>query len=129
MYKKENKEGILQQFFDSIRYMRESKRGRYSLETYLDIVEEYADRIILDCKGKGYFYKGGNCRVSVDEKNASQFLFGVKMYFENKNAEYLEEAAERYIDVNKFTTETILKIKESKELIFEIDEPINRGVN
>ena len=126
---KEKKEGIFQELFDSIRYMRESKKGRYSLDTYLDIVGEYADRIILDCKEKGYLYKGGNCSASVDVNNASQFLFGIKMYFENENAETIEKAAERCIDANKFTTETISKIRESKELIFEIDEPISREVN
>lgn len=129
MDNKGKKEGIFQELFDSIRYMIESKKGRYSLDTYLDIVGEYADRIILDCREKGYLYKGGNCRVSADVNNESQFCLGVRLYFENENAENIEKVAERYIDANKFTTETILKIRERKELVFEIDEPVNREVN
>lgn len=129
MDNKEKKEGVFQHFFDSIRYMRESKKRRYSLDTYLDIVEEYADRIILDCKEKGYLYKGGNCRISVDINNSSQFLIGVKMYFKNKNADNIEKTAERYIDTKKFTTETIARIRENKELIFEIEKSINQEVD
>ena len=35
---------VWRELWDSIKYCKESKSGKYSIDTYLDIVGEYTDR-------------------------------------------------------------------------------------
>lgn len=119
----DKKRGILQEFFDSFKYMRESIKGKYSLDTYLDIVGEYADRLIIACRNEGYNYMGGSCKVSSDNNHTNHFLFRVELFFENNEGNNLKKDAERYLECNMFTSETVAKIREKKEMIFDIDSP------
>lgn len=119
----DKKEGILQELFDSFKYMRESKKGKYSLDTYLDIVGEYADRLIVQCKNEGYGYMGGHCKVSSDVEQPNQFLFQIELFFEKDDGNNLKKEAERCLTCSMFTSETITRIKEHKEMVFDIKEP------
>lgn len=122
----DKKDSILQELFDAFKYMRESKKGKYSLDTYLDIIGEYTDRLILQCQKDGCVYMGGNCKVCVADKCLNQILFRIELFFEDKEKKGVIKEAERHLECSKFTTESVVKIKENGELIFEIEAPAGR---
>lgn len=38
-------DSVWSELLNSIKYLKESKKGKYSLDTYLDIIGEYTDRL------------------------------------------------------------------------------------
>ena len=48
---------------ESIQFCIDSKRKRYSLEAYLEMVGKYTDNIILQAEDAGLDYVGGECIV------------------------------------------------------------------
>lgn len=113
--------GALNEFFDAIKFCLESKKGRYSLQTYLDIVGEYADRQILASEENGLTYMGGDCRVKMNN-SAKVIVFNVKLFFKDRTGESIEKGAERELPLNKFVSETVKQIG-NEELIFNISRP------
>lgn len=109
----------LNNLWDSIRFCMESKKGKWSLDTYLDIVGEYADRQILEEKEAGSMYLGGECIV----KNKADMLeFIIQLYFENKDGEKINKSAMRLLSKNKFVKESV-DVVEKEPIEFEIREP------
>lgn len=117
---KEHKKSVLDELVDSFRFYKESKKGKYSLNTYLEIIGEYTDRIILQSENEALIYEGGTCTVKNNKLEAS-FDFIVKMYFKNDDGTNILKEATRSIKKDKFTSETENDVVE--ELIFEINRP------
>lgn len=117
---KEPKKLVLDELINSFKFYRESKKGKYSLDTYLEIVGEYTDRLILQCEKEGLMYVGGTCTV---ENNSveSTFDFKVKMYFESAEGNNILKEATRSLKKERFTSETENEV--SQEVIFEINRP------
>lgn len=113
--------GALNEFFEAIKFCLESKKGRYSLQTYLDIVGEYADRQILTSEENGLTYMGGDCRVRRNDSTKT-IAFRVKLFFRDQVGESLEKEAERDLPFNKFVSETVKQVG-NEELIFNISRP------
>lgn len=110
----------LGELFDSIKFLFDSKKGKYSLDTYLDIVSEYTDGIISDSVAEGLYYLGGECEVINNQKD-STYDFKLSLFFESKDTERIVKEASRSISKEKFTTETESVIGNRKK--FEIDRP------
>lgn len=107
---------VMSELWNSLKYAIESKQGKYDLNTYLDIVGEYADQLIAESEKKeNLFYQGGHCEVTQLE---DCYQFTVKLYFKSEDgADTLKEAS-RKIKKNRFTSETRSRLEESKT--FEI---------
>lgn len=116
----EEHNSMIKDFLDAVQFYIDSKRGKYSLETYLKIISEYADKLILE--SKEMMYIGGECRVRKKIEQEEFLEFYIAMFFRDKDDnEYMKEAC-RKLSVKKFTKETIRTIGE-QEYIYQIDEP------
>lgn len=112
---------LIKDLIDSIIYFRESKKGKFSLNTYLDIVEQYADRQIIESeKNEGIIYLGGTCEVyNIPERG--MFCFNVKLYFQTQDGKSTLKEASRELPYEKFTSETRSEIGQGK--ILKIHRP------
>lgn len=115
-------QNVIDELFSAIKFCLESKKGKYSLQTYLDIVGEYADRQIILNEKNGLNYKGGNCRIKQKEENMKLFIFRIELFFENEQGEAILKEAEREVPLNQFVSEAIEQLK-SGELFFNISRP------
>lgn len=108
------------ELWDAIKYCKESKNGKYTLDTYLDIVGEYTDRQIKTAEDMDLKYVGGTCKVT-NSVNKEVFDFEIKMYFEDKKGKSIIKEAKRGLPKNRFVSETSRIVGD--EISFEIKRP------
>lgn len=118
----ENKQGnsIWSELWDSIKFCKESRSGKYSLASYLDIVGEYTDRQIKSAEAEGLTYLGGECQIT-NSFVSNTYDFDVKMFFENCKGENIVKEAKRSLPKAKFVSETDWEVGEKVK--FEIQRP------
>ena len=108
------------ELWDSIKFCKESKSGKYSLDTYLDIVGEYTDGQIKLAESEGLTYLGGECQIT-NSYETKTYDFEVKMFFEDSKGEKIIKEAKRNLSKDKFVSETDREI--GKKIRFEIQRP------
>ena len=108
--------------FAAIKFCMESKKGKYSLQTYLDIVSEYADRQIVLNEEKGLTYMGGSCHIKGKENDPKKIKFKVELFFEDEQKQSIKKEAEKELSLDKFVSETIAQIG-TDGLDFNISRP------
>lgn len=111
---------IWNELWDSIKFCKESKSGKYSLSTYLDIAEEFTDRQIKSAETEGLIYLGGECQIA-NKYEEKEYEFEVKMYFEDDKGEKIIKEAKRDLPKDKFVSETEREVGEN--IRFEIQKP------
>ena len=116
------KNSIWSELWNSIKYCKESKSGKYSLDTYLDILGEYTDRQIIESEEGGLTYLGGECQVINSSDNTYEFF--IQMFFSDDSGEKIIKDAKRNLPKNKFVSET--KQAVGKKIKFEIQRPNRR---
>jgi len=116
------KNSIWSELWNSIKYCKESKSGKYSLDTYLDILGEYTDRQIIEAEEGGLTYLGGECQVINSSDNT--YEFSIQMFFSDDSGEKIIKDAKRNLPKNKFVSET--KQAVGKKIKFEIQRPNRR---
>lgn len=115
------KKSAWKEFCESIQFFIDSKKGKYSLETYLEIVGEYTDRLIIEAEGTGMNYSGGECTVK-KKPDENVYEFNVKIHFTGIDDVPICKEAVRKIPIDKFTRETTDQIG-AGEIKFRIDKP------
>ena len=113
-------DSMFRELIQAIQYCFDSKKGRYSLETYLEIVGEYTDRTIISAEKEGMRYLGGECEVKLGKNEIIDFE--VEMFFENRKGQSQRKVANRELPFDKFTRETISTL-EAGMLKFNIEKP------
>ena len=111
---------VLDELISSFKFYKESKKGKYSLDVYLDIIGEYTDRMILQCEKESMLFSGGTCKVKNNNID-STFDFTVKMYFQDREGTNIVKEATRCLPKDRFISETEQDVSEVK--IFEINRP------
>ena len=111
---------VWSELWDSIKFCKESKSGKYSLDTYLDIVGEYTDGQIKLAESEGLTYLGGECQIT-NWYETKSYDFEVKMFFEDSKGEKIIKKAKRNLPKDKFVSETDREI--GKKIRFEIQRP------
>lgn len=118
---------LLQELVDAFFYMIDSIQGKLSLESYLEILSQYADALIYASKQEGLSYQDGSCSVCADESR-HMLLFSLEFFFMRDDLQAVKKSAERALPYEKFTRETVKKVQRGS-LRFHIDLPpsIERG--
>lgn len=74
---------VMSELWNAIKYAMESKKGKYALDTYLEILGEYADQLIAKTeKEEQLLYQGGHCEATQLEEF---YQFTVKLYFKEED--------------------------------------------
>ena len=111
----------LDELIGSFRFYSESKKGKYSLDTYLDIIGEYTDRIVLECEKENYTFRGGTCTAKNNNAECT-YDFTVKIYFQDNDGKEIVKEATRSLPKERFTSETENELTDEK--IFEINKSV-----
>lgn len=111
---------VWRELWDSIKFCKESKSGKYSIDTYLDIVGEYTDRKIKASEENGLKYIGGECQI-INSYGTKTYDFEVQMFFEDSKGKKIVKEAKRSLSKDKFLSETDGKV--GKKIKFEIQRP------
>ena len=117
---KENR-SAWKEFCESIQFFIDSKTGKFSLETYLEIIGEYTDRLIIEAEGTGMCYSGGECTVKKNP-NEKVYEFNVIIHFTDIDNMTICKEAVRKIPIDRFTREATDQIG-TGEIKFRIDKP------
>lgn len=110
-------------FFKSIGYMFQSMKGRFTIESYLELISEFTDETIVHSRNEGLIYIGGECKIKFNEELKDKITIIIEMQFKTRDGKWKQKRAQREIDQNKFVSQVIDEIKEKKELKYEINEP------
>ena len=119
-----HEKSIWSELWNSMKYCKESKSGRYSLDTYLDIVGEYTDQQIIEAKENGLTYLGGECQI-INSSDNNTYVFSVQMFFSDGSGEKIIKEAKRELPKDKFVSETEQAVGE--KIKFEIQRPNEEG--
>lgn len=117
---KRHENSIWSELWNSILFCKESQNGKYSLDTYLDIVGEYTDRQIKAAEDEGLKYIGGECQIT-NLCETGTFDFEITMFFEDCTGAKILKEARRNLPKNKFVSETNDKV--DGKIRFEIQRP------
>lgn len=112
---------LWQELIDSFYYMIDSIQGKLSLDSYLDILGQYTDSLILASAQEGLSYLSGTCTIRADEAGKA-LLFSVELFFLGTGSQPVQKSAERALPNKKFTREAVRKVQASP-LRFSIDPP------
>lgn len=124
--KKQINNSVFQELINSIQFCVDSQKGKYSLETYLQIVGTYSDRLIMESEKEGITYIGGSCKVKKNNGQCEFLDFYVEMFFQDSNGNSIKKEAHRKLSTTKFTREAISSIG-NEEIEFNIDKPEGRS--
>lgn len=91
---------------------------KYSIDSYLEILNQFTDKKIRDLCSKGYKYIGGECSI---KKSFRKVKISLAMYFANGENDRLRVSGTRKVSKNIFYDED-LKILENEKK-YEIISP------
>ena len=106
----------------SLAYLFQSIRGKYSLETYLGSLGEFTDTEINAAVQSGLVYRGGEAVFQAQPDDESVQIT-VSLEFQDASGAWKLKKAERAVPKTAFTQETVQRIENAGELRFEIQEP------
>ena len=113
---------IFSEIKNLFKYMFQSAQGKYSLETYLEVLNEFTDPEIISSEENGLEYIGGEV-IFLTSKIQSDILITIKLEFQDDNGDWKLKKAERRVEKSMFTQETINRLNNNQETKFEIEKP------
>ncbi len=117
------KESFWESLKVALKYAFHSAKGRYNLDSYLEILSRFTDEEINSELDKGFVYDGGEVTFYA-QQNKNVFKIVIEMIFydiENKK-KYLKKA-ERELEKKMFVEETISQLEKNGITTFEIKAP------
>lgn len=119
----ENKNGIWEELKDAFRYLFQSAKGKYSLESYLEALGEFTDEEINRELDDGEHYGGGEVTFS-SIRNKDYIKIVIEMRFSNeRDMKIKTKRAEREVERRSFTDSALKIFDENGETTFEIKPP------
>ncbi len=119
----EKRMGFWDAIKSALKFTHQSAQGKYSLETYIEVLGKYTDDEIREFTSKGHKYSGGEAVFTTSASDVS-IKAVVKMYFvDGETGQNMMKKAERFLEKTMFTDEAIDLIEKKGELAFEIKAP------
>ena len=119
----DTKKGALTELKESLGYLFQSIQGRYSMESYLDILGEFTDEQINIALDSGYIYRGGELTFSTDpDQDVVKASVTMRFYDKDSNKD-ITKKAERQLKKKTFTSEAIKYLEDNTEVTYEIKPP------
>lgn len=117
----DNNTSLWNELWNSIVFCKDSILGKYSLDTYLDIIGEYTDKQIVEAEKQGLIYLGGECQI-INSSDKNSYDFKIQMYFRDSQGGKILQEAKRSILKDRFVSNTDSEI--GQMVRFEIKEPV-----
>lgn len=106
----------------AVQYRKDSKAGKYSIDSYLDMIGMFSDKLILEARQEKLRFINGSCTVLSDDQFQNLY-FKVELYFENADDEKIVKEFSTEKSTDLFVKETIELFKDKTVLLYEIEEP------
>lgn len=106
----------------AVQYRKDSKAGKYSIDSYLDMIGMFSDKLILEARQEKLRFINGSCTVLSDDRFQNLY-FKVELYFENADDEKIVKEFSTEKSTDLFVKETIELFKDKTVLLYEIEEP------
>ena len=101
-----------------IRDYPDTSDEKYSIDSYLEILNQFTDKKIRDLCSKGYKYIGGECSI---KKNFRKVRITLSMYFANGENDRVRVSGTRKVSKNVFNDEALSALDNEKK--YEIISP------
>ena len=109
--------------WDQILYLIDSILGKYSIETYLEVMNDFIDSEIRESQKQGMTYTGGQVAFSTT-KESDKYVVEVQLYFtEPGTQQYSVKRAERQLAKKKFIRRDIERLEACQKLEFNVEKP------
>ena len=108
---------------DAFKYLLQSAKGKYSVESYLKVLSEFTDEEINTALDNGELYGGGEVTF-LSVINSSTLAVSVEMrFYSEKEKKTKTRKAERELERKMFTDEALRLFDRNGETTFEIKTP------
>lgn len=119
----ERRDGFWETIKKALKFASQSSQGKYSLETYLEVLGEYTDQEIIEFIDTENNYGGGEVVFSTS-KDDDSIKATVKMVFLEKSTGKIKiKKAERFLEKTMFIDESLDMIEKKGEVAYEILAP------
>ena len=109
--------------WDQILYLLDSIQGKYSFESYLQIMSDFVDHEILQTQASGLNYTGGHIIFST-EPAQTDCTVEVELYFAPpETTTYTVKRAVRQLPKAKFVRKDVAMLEKELRLEFEVEKP------
>lgn len=109
--------------WDQILYLLDSIQGKYSFESYLQIMNDFVDDEILQAQASGLNYTGGHIIFST-EPALADCTVEVELYFTpSETTTYTVKRAARQLPKSKFIRKDVAMLEKELRLEFEVEKP------
>lgn len=120
---KEEDMGFLTRIKNDIKYVFQSSKGKYSLNTYVELLGEITDSVILEVINKDCDYIDGEVLFS-SNTGKNDIIIVIEMRFKNRsNGKLIIKRAEQDVGKENFVDEAVKSIEKSGTLRFDILMP------
>ena len=108
---------------NSVKYMIQSAQGKYSFETYLEVLSEFTDSEIEFGEKSGLKYIGGEVTFITSDGQDGIFV-SINLEFQSMSGEWKLKEAKRTLEKSMFTQESIDRLETAQETRFDIEKPV-----
>lgn len=115
---------LTEKLMSALYELYQSSKGKYNLESYIGLVGEFGDEVIIASKEKGLRFDKGSCLIRDIGKNRGFFTMYLELYFIDPTGKKILEKAEREMEKSRFTSESVKQIEGKRYLEYSIEEPL-----
>ena len=114
---------VVKEFKSAIKYFFQSVKGRYSIDSYLEIMSEFTDGEINAALDNGEVYGGGEVTFwSVSNSDTLDVTVEMRFY-DDKEKKIKTRKAERKLQRKLFTDDALKVFDNNGQTTFEIKAP------
>lgn len=114
---------VVKEFKSAMKYFFQSVKGRYSIDSYLEILSEFTDGEINAALDNGEVYGGGEVTfLSVSNGDALDVTVEMRFY-DDKEKKIKTRKAERKLQRKLFTDDALKVFDNNGQTTFEIKAP------
>lgn len=114
---------VVKEFKSAMKYFFQSVKGRYSIDSYLEILSEFTDGEINAALDNGEVYGGGEVTfLSVSNGDALDVTVEMRFY-DDKEKKIKTRKAERKLQRKLFTDDALKVFDNNGQTSFEIKAP------
>ncbi len=107
---------------EDLQYLIQSALGKYSLETYLEVLGGFTDGEIRDRVRDGLIYRGGEASFTA-RRGEWEVIVSVALHFQDQEGEWSQVKAERSLRRSMFTGETLRRLEDAESVSFAVHAP------
>lgn len=108
-------------WWEQLLYLLDSMRGKYSFDTYLEVMNDFIDEEIRNMQAQGLRYTGGH--VVFEDRNDDCDIQVELFFLHPQSNQYSVKRAKRQLPKKKFVRRDIELLEKQEKLEFNVEKP------